>query len=47
MKRGQREVIEIAAGFNSRDDHIEFSHVGAGRPRLEIRKRRSARDCHQ
>ena len=47
MKRGEREVIESCVGFNSSNDHTEFSHAGAVRPALEIRKLRSARDCHQ
>ena len=47
MKRGEREVIECAAGFNLRDDHSEFSHAGAFSRALEIRKLRSERDCHQ
>jgi hypothetical protein len=46
MKRGEREVIESAVGFNSRD-HTEFSHAGAVGRRLEIGKLRSERDCHQ
>jgi hypothetical protein len=47
MKRGECEIIERAAGFNSRDDHTEFSHAGAVGRRLQNRKFHLERVCHQ